>query len=198
MRAATARHIGERTNACVSSSLAPQASSALRSFRSSSRRDIRCSASLFRVALEKATAGARFHGVAEEAIAFRDIAAVIGTRLNVPVVAKSSAEAANHFTWFAAFAGLDCPACRGEAGSQRDARASVRGRFPQASPRRAPDAGGSTCSGRSPARSSPSDLNSLGPGRRARAEKETEAVTLSLRATAPRNSHCTPTPIIVA
>jgi nucleoside-diphosphate-sugar epimerase len=67
-------------------------------------------AHLFRLALEKATAGARFHGVAEEGIAFRDIAEVIGRRLNIPVVSKSPEEAANHFGWFAAFAGLDCPA----------------------------------------------------------------------------------------
>ncbi len=67
-------------------------------------------AHLFRLALEKATAGTRFHGVAEEGIAFRDIAEVIGRRLNIPVVAKSPEEAANHFGWFAAFAGLDCPA----------------------------------------------------------------------------------------
>jgi nucleoside-diphosphate-sugar epimerase len=67
-------------------------------------------ADLFRLALEKGSAGARFHGVAEEGIAFRNIAEVIGRRLNIPVVAKSSEEAANHFGWFAHFAGLDCPA----------------------------------------------------------------------------------------
>lgn len=67
-------------------------------------------AHLFRLALEKATGGTRFHGVAEEGIAFRDIAEVIGRHLNIPVVAKSSEEAANHFGWLAAFAGLDCPA----------------------------------------------------------------------------------------
>jgi nucleoside-diphosphate-sugar epimerase len=67
-------------------------------------------AHLFRLALEKAPAGARFHGVAEEGVAFRDIAEVIGRRLNIPVVGKSPEEAANHFGWFAAFAGLDCPA----------------------------------------------------------------------------------------
>ena len=67
-------------------------------------------AHLFRLALEKATAGAKYHAVAEEEIAFRDIAEVIGKRLNVPVVSKSPEEAADHFGWFAAFAGLDCPA----------------------------------------------------------------------------------------
>jgi nucleoside-diphosphate-sugar epimerase len=67
-------------------------------------------AHLFRLALEKATAGARYHAVSEEGIAFRDIAEVIGRRLNIPVVSKSPEEAADHFGWFAAFAGLDCPA----------------------------------------------------------------------------------------
>jgi nucleoside-diphosphate-sugar epimerase len=67
-------------------------------------------ARLFRLALEKATAGARYHAVAEEGIAFRDIAEVIGRRLNIPVVSKSPEEAANHFGWIGAFAGIDCPA----------------------------------------------------------------------------------------
>jgi len=67
-------------------------------------------ARLFRLALEKGSAGSRFHAVAEEAIAFREIAEVIGRRLNVPLVAKSSDEAADHFGWFAHFAVIDCPA----------------------------------------------------------------------------------------
>ena len=67
-------------------------------------------ASLFRLALEKATTGARFHGVAEDEIAFRDIAEVIGKRLNLPVVSKSREEAAEHFGWYATFAGIDSPA----------------------------------------------------------------------------------------
>jgi nucleoside-diphosphate-sugar epimerase len=67
-------------------------------------------ASLFRLALEKGTAGARFHGVADEGVPVRDIAGVIGRRLNVPVVAKSADEAAAHFGWLAHFVGIDCPA----------------------------------------------------------------------------------------
>ena len=62
--------------------------------------------SLFRLALEKGTPGARYHGVAEEGIAFKDIASVIGKGLNLPVESKS----ADHFGWFAHFAGIDCPA----------------------------------------------------------------------------------------
>jgi nucleoside-diphosphate-sugar epimerase len=65
---------------------------------------------LYRLALEKGSAGARYHGVAEEAVPFREIAEVIGRRLNLPVVAKTSEEAATHFGWFAHFAALDCPA----------------------------------------------------------------------------------------
>jgi nucleoside-diphosphate-sugar epimerase len=67
-------------------------------------------ANLYRLALEKGAAGARYHGIAEEGLLFRDLAEVIGRRLNVPVVAKSREEAANHFGWFATFAGMDLPA----------------------------------------------------------------------------------------
>lgn len=65
-------------------------------------------AKLFRLALEKrAAGGTRYHGVAEEGIAFRDIAEAIGKGLKVPVVSKSKEEAAAHFGPFAHFAGMD-------------------------------------------------------------------------------------------
>lgn len=67
-------------------------------------------ARLYRLALEKREAGARYHAVAEEGIPVRDIAEVIGRGLKVPVVAMSPDEAASHFGWLAAFAGLDLPA----------------------------------------------------------------------------------------
>lgn len=67
-------------------------------------------APLYRLALEKASAGAVFHGVADEGIPMRDIAEVIGRRLNVPVVSKSPEDAADHFGWMAYFVGIDCPA----------------------------------------------------------------------------------------
>ena len=66
-------------------------------------------ARLFRLALEKGLAGARFHGVAEEGVPFRDIAGAIGRGLNVPIVEKSTEEANSHFGWFAHFAALDNP-----------------------------------------------------------------------------------------
>ncbi|WP_159470504.1 SDR family oxidoreductase [Dyadobacter sp. 3J3] len=68
-------------------------------------------AKLYRLALEKAPAGiVRYHAAAEEGIAFREIAGAIGEGLNVPVVSKSVEEAAQHFTWFAHFAGMNCAA----------------------------------------------------------------------------------------
>ena len=67
-------------------------------------------AHLYRLALEKGSAGARYHAVAEEGVPMRDIAEVIGRRLKLPVVAKSPEEAAEHFGWLGVFAGLDCPA----------------------------------------------------------------------------------------
>ena len=67
-------------------------------------------AHLFRLALEKGFAGERYHGVGDEGVSFRAIAEVIGRHLNVPVVSKSSEEAADHFGWLARFASIDVPA----------------------------------------------------------------------------------------
>jgi nucleoside-diphosphate-sugar epimerase len=68
-------------------------------------------ARLFRLALEKApAAGTRLHGVAEEGVAFRHIAEVIGRHLSIPAVSRSPEEAARHFGWFAHFAAMNNPA----------------------------------------------------------------------------------------
>jgi nucleoside-diphosphate-sugar epimerase len=65
-------------------------------------------AHLYRLALEKAPAGTRLHGVADEGVPFRDIAGVIGRHLNVPVVSISGEEA-SHFGFLSVFASLDNP-----------------------------------------------------------------------------------------
>ncbi|MBD8900260.1 SDR family oxidoreductase [Rhodanobacter sp. DHG33] len=67
-------------------------------------------ANLYRLALEKSEPGARYHAVAEEGVAFRDIAEVIGRGLNVPLASLSPEEAAAHFGWLGMFAGLDLTA----------------------------------------------------------------------------------------
>jgi nucleoside-diphosphate-sugar epimerase len=67
-------------------------------------------AHLYRLALEKGSAAARYHGVADEGVPTREIAEVIGRHLQVPVVSKSRGEAADHFGWIAPFFGLDAPA----------------------------------------------------------------------------------------
>lgn len=67
-------------------------------------------AKLFRLALEKGAANAVYHGVAESGIPMKNIAAIIGKHLDLPVVAKTKEEAAEHFGWIAHFAAIDNPA----------------------------------------------------------------------------------------
>ena len=67
-------------------------------------------ARLYRLALEKGSGGARYHGVADEGVPGREIAEVIGRRLNVPVVSKSREGMADHFGWIGQFFAMDGPA----------------------------------------------------------------------------------------
>src|SRR6187402_1266989 len=66
-------------------------------------------AHLFRLALENAEPGARYHASAEEAITVKSIAEAIGKQLNIPVKSINPDEAAEHFGWFAHMAAIDCP-----------------------------------------------------------------------------------------
>jgi nucleoside-diphosphate-sugar epimerase len=65
---------------------------------------------LYRLALEKHEAGAKYHAVAEEGVAMRDIAEVIGRGLKVPVKSIRPEDAPAHFGWLSMFACLDLPA----------------------------------------------------------------------------------------
>ena len=62
---------------------------------------------LYRLALEKGSAGARYHAVAEEGVPLREIAEAIGRGLKIPVVARSPEEAAGHFGFLGSFVGMD-------------------------------------------------------------------------------------------
>jgi nucleoside-diphosphate-sugar epimerase len=67
-------------------------------------------ARLYRLALDKHEAGARYHAVGEEGVPLRDIAEAIGRGLKAPVVSISPEGASAHFGFFATFAGLDLSA----------------------------------------------------------------------------------------
>ncbi len=71
------------------------------------RRD---AARLYVLALERAADFAVYHATDEEGVAFREIAAVIGKRLNLPVVSKTGDGIAEHFGWFAYFSQMSAPA----------------------------------------------------------------------------------------
>jgi nucleoside-diphosphate-sugar epimerase len=67
-------------------------------------------ARLYRLALERAARGARYHAVAEEGMPFREIAEVIGRRFRIPTVSVAPEEAAAQFGWLAGIAKLDMQA----------------------------------------------------------------------------------------
>jgi nucleoside-diphosphate-sugar epimerase len=64
-------------------------------------------ARLYLLALEKGTAGARYHAVAEEGVVLKDIASAIGRGLNLPVISIAQEQAQEHFGFLGFFAGRD-------------------------------------------------------------------------------------------
>jgi nucleoside-diphosphate-sugar epimerase len=64
-------------------------------------------ARLYRLALEKGTAGAKYHAVAESGVRLKDIAEAISRGLKVPVISISQDQAQDHFGFFGFFAGRD-------------------------------------------------------------------------------------------
>lgn len=67
-------------------------------------------ARLYRLVLERAERGAKYHAVAEEGVPLRDIAETIGRRLKMPVKSIAPEEAEAYFGWLAMLAGYDAPA----------------------------------------------------------------------------------------
>lgn len=77
-------------------------------------------ARLFRLAAERAPAGAVLHGVAEQGVALRAIAEAIGAGLGLPVRSVPAADAAAHFGWLAATVATDAPASSEATRTQLD------------------------------------------------------------------------------
>lgn len=67
-------------------------------------------AKLYRLAVEQGRKGERFNAVGEEGIAARDIVAVLGAGLGIPVVSIPPEQAQEHFGWMGMFVGMDMPA----------------------------------------------------------------------------------------
>lgn len=67
-------------------------------------------ARLFRLALEGAPAGTRLHAVGDEGVPVREIAEVIGRRLNLPVVSVPVEQSDAHFGWVGRFFSMDLTA----------------------------------------------------------------------------------------
>jgi nucleoside-diphosphate-sugar epimerase len=67
-------------------------------------------ARLYRLALEKHEASAKYHAVAEEGVPLKAIAESIGRGLEIPTVSLSPEEAAIHFGWMTMFAASDLAA----------------------------------------------------------------------------------------
>jgi len=71
---------------------------------------VRDVARLYRLAVEKAEPQAKYHAVAEEGVAMRDIAEAIARRLDLPVKSIAPEAAQEFFGWLAMFAPRDAPA----------------------------------------------------------------------------------------
>jgi len=70
---------------------------------------VRDAAQAYRLTLERGAAGARYHAIAEEGVAVREIAAVIARKLEIPLVQQSPEQGAAHFGVLAPFVNADRP-----------------------------------------------------------------------------------------
>ena len=70
---------------------------------------IRDAATLFRLALEKGEAGAKYHGVDETGVPFREIASKIAAKLGITASSCPTPKSAKHLGFLSSFVGLDSP-----------------------------------------------------------------------------------------
>jgi nucleoside-diphosphate-sugar epimerase len=84
-------------------------------------------ARLFRLALEKGVAGARYHGVGDEAVPVRAIAETIGRKLNLPAVGIAAKDAPRQFSFLAPFLMADNPASSAATQAELGWRPSEKG-----------------------------------------------------------------------
>ena len=82
---------------------------------------------LYRLALEKADVGAKYHAVAEEGVPVRDIAEAIGRGLKLPTMSLFADRAGEHFGALGLFAGLDLVASSALTQKQLDWRPTQTG-----------------------------------------------------------------------
>lgn len=64
-------------------------------------------ARLYRLALERGAVGARYHAVAEEGVALKDIATALGKGLKMPVISIAPEKSQEHFGFLGLFSGRD-------------------------------------------------------------------------------------------
>jgi nucleoside-diphosphate-sugar epimerase len=67
-------------------------------------------ARLYKLAVEQGKAGERFNAVDEEGVAAKDIAAVVGRGLGVPIASLTAEQAAENYGWLGHFLAMDMPA----------------------------------------------------------------------------------------
>jgi Nucleoside-diphosphate-sugar epimerases len=67
-------------------------------------------AKLFRLAIEKSQKGALYNAIGDKGIPVKNIAELIGKKLDLPVVSVSNENIAQHFEWMSGFIGFDSPA----------------------------------------------------------------------------------------
>ena len=68
---------------------------------------VKDAAVLYRLAIEKGTAGAVYHAVHDEGLEIRELAGVVGKKLGIPVGSKKSEEAIPHFGFLGFCLGID-------------------------------------------------------------------------------------------